>query len=395
MLVALSAFGGMRPELLITPCLTTVATALYVAALAVYYSTMMPTVRAAVVWTYLSIFSFLFLFSASLYYLTGSWMEGMTAIGDLLDPSSSQSGAWSYYVYFSPAVYLASSARCTYRLVNQVPTFEPTLLRPLFTAANEFWEKVNFTTVRLMHERTPLRGDPIIWRETHKRFFATTICQLRLFFLLCVILLVGFAIWWPVPDYILSYLTSAHMLTAAAMTMAYAAAAITQEREAETFEVLLSTPVTGKAIIRGKVYGVLKAISAFALTPLIVPIAAALTGAEETYKPGAVMTSLWWVVTVLPAIAVTGVYWSMRCKTWLSAFTGTVMTCTLWYMLPAGLVVLFGFTPTWIPMEPVVTFWPAAWRGFLGPWLFCPLWLVGCWYGYRRLGQRFDVLSGR
>ena len=396
LLIALTAYGGASPSALIGPMMVTIATVFYVSSLTLYLSTVLSTVRAAVVASYFSMFGFLIFFSLLLSYLTGDWSEAFSSVMNLMGPQPYGVGAWTFYCWFSPAVFLIGLHRCTQRLFEQTPTSRfNVIIKRWFANADEFYEQINFTAVRLMHERSPLRGDPLIWRETHKRFFATNICQLRLLFTLCILLLVGFATLWPLSDYLPSYLSSIHLLVSAALTMVYASAAVIHERESDTLDLLLTTPVTGSSIVYAKFMGVLKTVSVWTLTPVIVPLVADFTNFEGGYRPRASIMITLWIATVIPTIAVIGLYWSLRCRTWLSAFISTVLTCTFWYLLPIGCGLLFGARYSFNSYEPLIGLSPAAWSGPWGIWLFCPV-LIALWVAaLGTLRGRFDALVGR
>lgn len=377
------AYGGMT------------ASALYCAALSLFFSTLMPTMRSALMGIYLSLFAFLSFFCLLSGYLTGNWQDVYLSLNNLLLMDAADAGPWAYFCGFSIPCFIASLIRCVERLTEGSPNFDGRILQRQFQRLNRFFHRINFTTIVLLHERAPLGKYPILWREVHKRFPATSIFLIRSFYLLCALLLLLFAFFWPMKDYAASRISSLHLLLTATLAIVYASSAFTHEKENHTFELILSTPISGTEIILGKLAGVLKALTVISLLPLVMPLAADLSELEGCYRPHALLYYGSWLGAYIPLITATGFFFSIWSKSSLRAFVETAVGCCIWYFAPALLYLFSGHQVSSYAYEPIVGVSPIFWLGNPHPLLTAGgIFLLGSLL-LVMLAQHFDRLTGK
>lgn len=161
------------------------------------------------------------------------------------------------------------------------------------------------------------------------------------------------------------------MLLASLVVGVRCAAAITQERERQTWEAVLLTPVTARAIVHGKLHGVLRASGWY----LLAYAAPAVTLAAVA-GPGAVLNTVLWLGVTLVAtyfIGAAGLWCSVRSRnSWRSllqtivvGYLGVLLVYVLTSPVIGLLALLLALLLSLIDLA-VGTSLAAIWRGVWG-----------------------------
>jgi ABC-type transport system involved in multi-copper enzyme maturation permease subunit len=191
-----------------------------------------------------------------------------------------------------------------------------------------------------------LDGNPVLWREWHRQSSRRTVIVWGIYGWLATLLTV-FAIAQislsPRPNPELFGVPLAGLLVGIGMLMLSTAAAgsLAEERERGSLDVLLATPLSSGAILRGKWWGVYRRFPLLALLPALIVVSLALkTGRWELLKlvillilaQGASLTSL-----------------GLALATWLRRPGQAVILSALFYLLLAvgWWLLVAAFEPSW------------------------------------------------
>ena len=243
------------------------------------------------------------------------------------------------------AVLLAASARIVRRAVQREGTPASKKTRKSAATTSESAEQ---DASGKAHKNRAIRdvGDnPIIWREVRRPLLATR-RQSVIAGVIAVSLIVGWFLvfgrenWVNVFEthtvYAMIYNVFGWLLAAV-----LAATSIAQEKESDTWTLLLATPVSGKAVVWGKALGVLRRL----LWPAVfVALHFLIFAALGMLNFGALVLVVWVVVSFNTLWIATGIYFSLRLKKVTSAVIMNLMLAIGMYVfVPATLQMISGF----------------------------------------------------
>jgi hypothetical protein len=204
--------------------------------------------------------------------------------------------------------------------------------------------------VVLIQESTALPGDePVAWRETTKRSLGTMRYLFRVFValefpvaFLCVLMAGGGDAQFSGPSALLGIV----WLLAVLMIAVQSASLISGERTHQTLDVLLTTPLSGREILRQKLRGVRRLMAVLAipfatifffeawLKGTVGTGAWGYTGSERFSPVRYLITSGLTVGIYLPMIAWLSAWIGLRARTQTRAMMGALATILGWCVLP-------------------------------------------------------------
>jgi ABC-type transport system involved in multi-copper enzyme maturation permease subunit len=200
--------------------------------------------------------------------------------------------------------------------------------------------------------------NPIAWREAATRASAGGKSAMRWCFIVAgvaagiVLLVAHCAGWWGLnpaqPDQTRAWLTALVWIELAVVLLVVtttAATTLTREKESMTMEILLATPLTSRYIIAGMLQGLVRLVVPLIAVPTLTTLL--LAAAPLFVRRGAPPVTTVEAVILIPVLmiafaglaAMSGLYWSLKCKTTVRA----VMVSTAFVMGAAGLLWLCGF----------------------------------------------------
>ena len=277
------AFGGVTTDDLVCGIYVLLLTCLEVGALAILCSAFCATTVAAFVAAYL-LLAFLWVGWPLLFYLTMDYS------------GSAEQTAFVFVPYIScyqtsPTQDLGGLVLNTAHLLAM--TFVMLVLAYVFTAkrafvvprnrlrqflglVDAFFSRLNkaFGDVRLIREAATLPGDrPVAWRETTRRSLGKTAYLVRLMVAAEAVVVIGVA-GWVVDEPAFGRATGLYAMIFIAWILAVllvtvvSANTVAAERVRQTLDVLATTPMRGRDIVRQKLSGVWRLIAVLAV-PLI------------------------------------------------------------------------------------------------------------------------------
>jgi len=213
------------------------------------------------------------------------------------------------------------------RLFPVFATREPTYLwRRLFQRLDAFFNRLNKGLWRVDFRSDRLQGNPVAWKERHFRLLGKTDYLIRIGYLIGVCLGVLYAcmtmaspgMWWEDDFHMLMLGIMAPVLFLIVSVLASSSIAV--ERDRSSWELLLSTTLTGKQILWGKINGTIRSSFLFLLFPLAHLAFARLAGGLGT---GLVLAGI--IVLIAGALLqlCIGTYFSIRSGGALNAFLWT------------------------------------------------------------------------
>ncbi len=233
-------------------------------------------------------------------------------------------------------------------LVRRALTPSVNFLRPLFQRIDRTMKRLNRATggVVLWRDSTNLPGDePIFWRETHQRVLGKPHYLMRLLFVVetpLVLLCTGCAFFqtsYREELVVLSVIIGVLSALAALLVSVHAANTIVSERVGQTLEVLLTTPLSAREIVRQKERALrrLQFVVAIPLLTVFAIEAYAEAGSSGSIRNGGpivyFLCSALMVVIYLPMITWLSLWISLRVRTRFQAIIGAVGLLTLWTAL--------------------------------------------------------------
>jgi len=191
-----------------------------------------------------------------------------------------------------------------------------------------------FAPAAVMHSGAirPVKGSPIVWKELRKPLFSRRRRSLFIYALLAIVaagvILVPFLLGAGVAagPYILGY--ALYVLFVVHLA-ASAGAAVTSEREARTWPILLTTPLENRQIIKGKAMGLFRrSLPLLAPLPILyalgVLIAPASGGAIQVYLFSLLIAAVGLAGTTIFLLGV-GLYLSARLRKTTTAVAATFL----------------------------------------------------------------------
>lgn len=234
----------------------------------------------------------------------------------------------------------------------------------LFRAVDRFFNAVNrgLGNIVLVRDRNDLPGEePIAWRETARKSLGKVRYLFRILVVLEVpVLFVGlFAlVLGPSgePTFLSFWLFVVWILSALAVTV-MSANAIVSERVHQTLEVLLTSPIRGRDILKQKLRGVRRLILVLLVPFLSIFVLEAWWregvgrspyGYHRSWEAwgwvGYVISSVLLVAVYLPMLSWFALWVSLKSRTRFRAILAALMTLVGWVVLPWLVGVLFAIT---------------------------------------------------
>ncbi len=193
-----------------------------------------------------------------------------------------------------------------------------------------------------------ITGSPVVWREVRARWFRRRwlfwlVAGIVGGILLLIYALVGIEEGWDDDD---SHAVTLFLMTAVAAvaTGILAATNVTSEKEANSWEILLATPLTGREILVGKVVGVLRRCLPIWLLPIAHVLLFVLIGYIRLEMVAFMLLITAAVVAVLGGA---GLYFGVRFRrTTTAVILNLGLGIALWGALPALLALAAEASPT-------------------------------------------------
>lgn len=373
LLAIVYAFGGLSQGLIGASVIALAATIFQVGAFCLMVSSWSRTTVAAFIGCYIGLMVFYFLPVIVIALLqTAHAVRIDEKIAFLLVPFAEYGillDTWSWTgaspsiatmtLYMIPTIVSGIVFLIVARLVLvRRALLKPTsFLRGLFKIFDGFFNRANAVTggVVLVKERAELPGDrPVKWLEIHQRALGQFRYLMRIFVLLeaPVAIFVTIVVYLDVRSGSAEALSAVYFILwpiAALLVAVQAAGSFSAERRRQTLDVLLTTPMTGREIVKEKFSALLRLMWVVAL-PLLTVIAVEAwwehgwpdrgysvdVGETLLYLVG----SLLCVVIYLPMVAWLSVWISLVVKHPTRAMLTAVGTLAAWCTTPPILLVL-------------------------------------------------------
>ena len=212
------------------------------------------------------------------------------------------------------------------RLFPIYATREPTYLwRRLFQRVDAFFNRLNKGLWRVDFRSDRLEGNPVAWKERHFRLLGKTDYLIRIGYLIGVCLGVLYAfmtmawpgMWWENEFHMVMLGIMAPVLFLIVSVLASSSIAV--ERDRSSWDLLLTTTLTGKQILWGKISGTLRSCFLFLLFPLAHMAIACLAGEFGI-----------WLVLAGILVLVAGVLVQLCVGTYFSIRSGSALNAFLW-----------------------------------------------------------------
>ncbi|HWE93985.1 MAG TPA: ABC transporter permease subunit [Tepidisphaeraceae bacterium] len=147
----------------------------------------------------------------------------------------------------------------------------------------------------------------------------------------------------------------------AVIALVISATAIAQEKEGDTWTLLLATPVSGKTIVWGKALGVLRRLLGPSLLIVAHFLLFTVAGVIDLRT---FLVVLWTMFTFNTVWVATGVYFSLRCrKVTVAVIVNLLLGLGVYLVVPGILAVGSGFTESKGPMQQVAWYMPYYYQG--------------------------------
>ena len=259
-------------------------------------------------------------------------------------------------------------------------------------AAVDEVNNLTLTGTTLGHAVQSLSGErPVEWRELHRLIYRV---RTLLWGVVSVTSVLGLIVYWGLSsgasrdDFELMWTAAELILWLAAMgSLAfYAANLFPAERNQQTLDVLLSTPLSSKEIVDQKLAGARRMIVAWSV-PLIMMWLVRVSLLNRSLLRATPATSIpWWMVMLIGVIAIgllprlvtwLGVYCGLRASSRSVALIVTIGFAAALFLTPWLLIAVQ--LPGWLWLCPVVPFSPELWSASLGvdsPWVGLGLRLI-------------------
>lgn len=347
--LVLLAFGGITVGQILVSYLTIFSTMLFCCGVGLVVSTRAGTMYGALIGTY----AFLASYAVGVFVLSGMTMlmfrygrsplliMFLLPVGLFEAISGTGRGVGSILVVagfpaVSTAVFLLSIRHCARRLPDVATSKGPTRIRRVFSRMNAFFRSINFTGVTIMRENVELKNNPILWRETHKRFLCSNIFLLRSGYVSVILLLLFCFIWASELDFA-RVVSAIHMLVLTAFAITMSATTFTSEKEKHATDLLFSTTLRSRTLVLSKLAGVLKAVSVTALVPLVLPWINLIPSIRSNgwgWDRGLALLALT-IFSHFPIVIIIGMFFSAKCRRSSAAILTTALVILGWYLLPA------------------------------------------------------------
>src|SRR5262245_51957718 len=225
-----------------------------------------------------------------------------------------------------------------YVLVSRAFVSPKNVLLGMFLKLDRFFNNANAVTggIVLVKDGDPLPGrEPVAWRETTKKSLGTFRYLFRVLVvlelpLLCV--LTSLRTYTPGGPDIgrISYLLYALWCLGGAMIVVHAGSVIASERTRQSLDVLLATPLSGSAILRQKLRGVVRLIHVL-IVPFLTIFAFEVWWFQRTSFRWLYLTLALTSVTVyLPLLAWQASWLGLKVRSQIKAVLGTSALVAGW-----------------------------------------------------------------
>ena len=351
---ALLVFGGITPDQIATAYLSILGTMLFCSGIGLFFSTVMNRMHTALIASFSTIIGYvlvLYVLDEELHVIPLG-PEYFLPIMDGLDSAS-------FFLLLSALVFFVLLLLSIALLPKQSGVRERHFLKRLFRRLNTFFHKINFTGVVLFDESQSIGENAILWKETHKHFFSSRIFLVRSTYVTIVFSLIVLAttqMW----DVLASMVGMGGMIFLIMIAIVASSTAFTLEREKNSFEILMSSPLTAQSIVVAKFIGVLRM-----MLPVVVCMAIwsivlncigsgwwsgysySIWGEFEMigYDPRVFVI----IVSQIPMIVAIGLYSSTKRRRAGTAILQTFLICVVWSLIPMVLVLLDEFD--WVYFE--------------------------------------------
>jgi len=349
--LVLLTFGGIQLSDIGDAYAAIFSTILFCSGLGLFFSTVMRKLYSALMATYATmvIYFFLFIYLTEEVYLYSSddWMFMMP-----IAPAF-ETDVGFQCILFSAAVFFFFFAICKAILPRMLTQRKRHVMKRVFDRLNAFFRRINFTGVVLMNESKPLGNDAILWKETHKNFFCSNIFMLRATYTLLIINLFTMAVW-LVDEAIVFIVGFGQVIILGVAALVAASTAFSSEREKHSLEVLLSTPLTQKSIVKAKFLGVLRLVMPvminIAFWLLIINLVGVIYGeyGDALRICGQIFLML---IAYVPMLIVIGLLASLKRHRTVSALLQAFSIVAVWCFSPLLLFVFDAFDIIYIPRE--------------------------------------------
>ena len=188
-------------------------------------------------------------------------------------PRSVPYWAWATSMTTSVSVFAGAVALGSYLAPKSIHWGPRRLFTWIMTGLDRFYEGRWAPKIQVLRPRAPVGNNPILWRECHTSIFGRRAYFVRIGLALYVVVGAGAALFSPWdryhnPSFAHTMFLALEYIALAALLVTCGAATIAKERQSQTLGLLLTTPLTSRAVLWGKMVGVLR--RAFLVLLLIV-----------------------------------------------------------------------------------------------------------------------------
>ncbi len=356
------SLGGISPDYLFAGVYLLALTALQIGAFALMISTLCGTTVTANLVTYLGGAAF-YLFIPVCLVVIDEVIFSRSITRYLYDQFGATNSDRVVFVVVAPALFdTFKSARVKDVLLWSIPMVVSTVLflviarlalvqrafaRPrssmlaAFRKMDEFYKRLNKGLPSYFSDEISLpRDEPIAWREVTKKPLGTVRYMFRILISLEIIVLFfllglsGSRTWSGQSGMFTLTAVPLWLIALLALTVK-SVSLIASERISQTLEVLVTTPLTGRAIISQKLRGIWRLLIAFAV-PLLTVIATEWWW-ESKFDPRATkiaIAQMFSVAVFLPFFCLLSLWIGLRAFGRHRAVFGALLIVTLWNVLP-------------------------------------------------------------
>ena len=334
--LVLLAFGGITFGHISVAYMAIFATMFFCSGIGLLFSTLMNRMYSALTASYMAIAAYVF----------GLILLDTTSRRHLFDidyflPLNLNSSCMEETLFFL-GLSLVVFAACLLISIVLLPRLTESRkrhwLKRLFHRLNSFFERINFTGITVLDDNRALKKNAILWKEANKSFFGSSTFIIRAGYTMIALSLITLAFIpnWEAATGVVAFFAMVILLMIAVIA---SATAFASERDRDSFEVMMASPLTARSIVMAKFAGVMKKTVPVLICAVIWFIAARMVihyygiGRNRRWL-GEGLGLLLISTAQVPLIVVIGLYSGLRHRRTASAILQTVLICGFWSGLP-------------------------------------------------------------
>lgn len=333
--LALLALGGIEPRQILSAYGGILSVLLFCSGVGLFFSTLLNRMHTALMATYATLIGYVFGLIV-LHEVDGVHINEQCFL-PTPDGTASLNESVTFFLICA-SVFVMGLAFSRLLLGRAPERKRASALKRLIQGIGDLFLRINFTGVEVMNENRVPQRHAMMWKETHKHFYSSNTFLIRATYLL----LIGSVVLYlrsRDKEAFFGVLSIGGTILIGMIGTVAAAAAFTTEKERRSFEVLMSSPLTARAVVLAKFAGVLKLT-----VPILICLAVWLPighiapryagGTSAWLRDGAAAYFLLAVAAHLPLLVVIGLFASVRRRKTATALLQTFLCILLWCLGP-------------------------------------------------------------